>query len=640
MAFDDYLGAERARMQSQTQPQAPAYMFRDDRNAALDREQKAQAAAPAAGPFAPAKPGTGFDTFSKDLEAGAPAAKAPGSNPFAPADTKGMVSGAISRLLSNPTGGFDQQTTLAREAAIKKDQQANEDLRTQAALQFLPGTGQNIAPIQQQTDAQRLAMRDFDLSAAAGHAKAEQEGLQTGAALGLQQEGQHLSAEQAARQLAESQRQFNETLPIQAAQAKAAADLGLAGLDLEKTKVANQANQFNTSLNFQATQADIDRKWKTGERLSSQDFTTLINKSSQEFEAAQSALNRALQEKLQGNSQAFEAAQTAAAQAFTQAMQERSLSHEEAMAASQQVFAKTMQAAGFDHDTAMQVAQLAQQANLAKQQMDLQETMHIADLAQSDRQFGQRLGLDYQQLDQQKEQFLANFNQQADQFEKEFGLKSEQVKQALASKDVEDALQRVTIGLELTKNNPDAMKPFAQQLARTMGKALGFSDAQIEAGIKDGSLTSFAGGSGSSTGSTSIATAPTANNDTVQAGMDSLASEVGKLNSGVKVETLRPHIQNLSQWWNEGGKAALTKNLHDPYAISVVTEDLAPLIQAGMTPDAVKRAVPWLPASVIDLALSNAGLAPAPAAKDPTAGMTVAPTDVSGMYGLAGWRFP
>jgi hypothetical protein len=47
--------------------------------------------------------------------------------------------------------------------------------------------------------------------------------------------------------------------------------------------------------------------------------------------------------------------------------------------------------------------------------------------------------------------------------------------------------------MELTKNNPEAMKSFAEQLARTMGKALGFSEEQIAAGIKSGALMPTAG---------------------------------------------------------------------------------------------------------------------------------------------------
>src|SRR3954464_14516349 len=118
MAFDDYLGAERARMAAQN-PQAPAYQFREDRNASLDRAAGADAAAAKANPFTPADgaaktPFTparmsndGFAGFQKDLEAGAPTpAKPSGNNPFAPS-AGSQVSGAISRLLSNPTGGFD-----------------------------------------------------------------------------------------------------------------------------------------------------------------------------------------------------------------------------------------------------------------------------------------------------------------------------------------------------------------------------------------------------------------------------------------------------------------------------------------------------------------------------------------------------
>jgi hypothetical protein len=555
MAYDDYLGAERARMAAQA-PQAPAYMFRDDRNAALDRQTAQTTAAmktPAAptGPFAPSQPGTGFDAFSKDLEAGG-TAKASGSNPFAPVDTSGAVSGAISRLLSNPTGGFDANAAIARQNAVKGNQQANEDLRTQAALEFLPGTGQAFTPVQQQTDQQTLGMRDFDAKTAADRATAEQQGLQAGAGLGLQQSGQKLSAEQAAAALAETQRQFNEHLPIEAATAKSQADIaagnldvskgqlalntqlgqgelgiskeklafdkqiGLGNLSLEQQKVANQASQFATQAAFQefalksgmdqhtadlawqSNQKEIERKWTTGERLSSEEFTTLVNQSQQTYQAAQSALDRQLQTTLQGNTQAFQAAQTAAAQAFAEKMQAGTFSHDEAMAASQQAFTKVMTDAGFDHDTAMQTAQLAQQANLANQQMQLQETMHMADLAQSDKQFGAKLGLDYNQLAAQATEFNASLAEKSSEFAQQFGLDQKQVDAALQSADFQNSMQRIQIGMELTKNNPDAMQPFAQQLATTMGKALGLSDDQIAAGIKSGALTVGTGTTGNS----------------------------------------------------------------------------------------------------------------------------------------------
>jgi hypothetical protein len=539
MAFDDYLSQERDRLK--TQPQAPAYQFRDDRNADLDRQASAQAAAAkvnpfqaagtGSGPFAPAKSTSGgFEGFQSDLEAGAPSPARPaGNNPFAPKDTGAQVSGAISRLLANPTGGFDQSAALARQNAVKTNQVQNEDLRNQAALSFLPGTGQGFTPIQQQTDQQTLAMRDFDARTAADRANAEQQGLQTGVSAGLQQEGQRISAEQAARQLAETSRQFNETLPIQAAQARTAAELGQGNLDVSKgqlalsgelgrgnlslaqQQVANQVSQFASAQDFQkyalekglsAEQAklawqsnenEVGRKWTSGERLSSQEFTSLINKSSQEFESAQNTLNRALQLDVQGNAQKFEAAQTAAAQAYDKAKTEAGMSHEEAMAASQQAFAQQMQAAGFSQEQTMQATQLAQQANIAKQQMDLQETMHMADLAQNDKQFGQRLGLDYTQLAQQGAQFQQNLATQSGQWAQEFGLDKQKLDAALASEEFKTSLERAQIGMELTKNNPEAMKSFAEQLARTMGKALGFSEEQIAAGIKSGALMPTAG---------------------------------------------------------------------------------------------------------------------------------------------------
>lgn len=640
MAYDDYLGAERARMQ---QPQAPAYMFRDDRQAELDRAQGAQTAAmgaavKAAGPFAPAKPGTGFDSFTKDLEAGAPtAAKASGSNPFAPADTKGQVSGAISRLLANPTGGFDQQAALARQGAVKKDQQANEDLRSAAALQFLPGTGQAFAPVQQQTDAQRLAMRDFDLQTAGARADAERQGLGTGISAGLQQEGQRISAEQAAQALAETQRQFNETMPIQAAQARTAAEqgqqsldlqrelglgnlglskeklafdkqIGLGNLSLAQQQVANQASQYATDLDFkkyalqkgldehqadlawQSNQKEIERKWTSGERLSSQEFTALINKNNQAFEEAQNALSRTLQLDLQGNAQKFEAAQTAAAQAYNTARQEAGFSHDQAMQASTQAFTKAMQEAGFSQEQSMQAAQLAQQANLAKQQMDLQETLHMADLAQSDRQFGQRLGLDYDQLQQHRLEFSAELSQRADQFAQTFGLQSEQVKAAMARDEVQDAMERVTIGLELSKDNPAAMQALAGNFAQAMGRALGFTPEQIAAGMAAPLAKVFQGGT----------TTPAPTIDTVQGGLDALQSYAGKMKAGTNVAALEKKVSQM-------GAALASPNI-DPLArYSVIMTGAAPLVQAGLDRAAVKKVAPFLTADDIEIVFNQVG---------------------------------
>lgn len=579
-AFDDYLASERARMASQSNPlspqgagmngaqataapsapQAPAYQFRDDRNADLNRQAGVQAAAIKANPFgsqsatggaqspftpsAPTSSAAGFQGFQSDLEAGAPTPARPsGNNPFAPAP-QASVSSAISRLLSNPTGSFDQTNAIARQNAVKSNQQANEDLRSQAALQFLPGSGQAFAPAQQQTDQQLLAMRDFDATAAANRTAAEQQGLQTGASLGLQDQGQKLNAQQAAAQLAETQRQFNQEFPLQAAQAASQASvaqgnlgvsqgqlalnqqlgtgnlalnqqqldlqkqLGLGNLSLEQQKVANQASQFTSQLDYQkyalqkgmdqhtadlawqANQQAIQQKWQTGERLSSEEFTTLINTNQQTFDAAQNSLNRTLQLNMQSNAQGFQAAQTAAAQAFDKAMQESGFDQQRALQASQQVFQQEMQKAGFTQEQTMQAAQLTQQANLAKQQMDLQETMHMADLAQSDKQFGQKLGLDYAQLTDQKQQFMMNLQEQKTEFGKQFGmamdelgLKKEQVNQALGDDQFQQQLEKAQIGMQLAKDNPDAMAPFAKSLAETMGKALGMTDDQIHQGV-------------------------------------------------------------------------------------------------------------------------------------------------------------
>lgn len=775
MAFDEMLAAERQRLAAQA-PQAPAYQFRDDRNAALKNDAATTAASikadpfkagGTAGPFAPAET-SGFSAFSKDLEAGAPtAAKPSGSNPFAPADTKAQVNGAISRLLQSPTKAFDQQSAIARENAVTGNQVQNEDLRTQAALSFLPGTGQGFTPLQKQSDQQMLAMRGFDQQTAAGHSQAEQAGLQAGIGAGQAQQGIDNNMKQFEADLglrtagqAENSRQFNESLALnaansanaaalgqsdltlrekslsqsasqfqdqlsfqkdslakgyteaeaarawqsaensaqrassekvafadlsvrekqlaqagaqfqdqlsfqkyalaqgyteaetarawqstqnqaqiassekiamadlsvrektlaqsanqfqdqlafqkdslakgftenetqrawQAAQAEkaqtfqgdqAAKDreqanaqfyeslglskeklaldktLGLGNLSIAQQQVANQASQFATEdefkryalqkgldadsakLAWQSNESEIQRKWTSGERMSSEEFTSLVNKSQQTFEAAQNSLNRTLQLDVQGNSQKFEAAQTAAAQAYDAAKTDKGMSHEDALAASTQAFQKEMQAAGFTNEQALQAAQLSQQANIAKSQMELQSVMHMADLAQSDKQFGQKMGLDYAQLDQQASQFSASLAENAAEFAKTFGLNESQVNAALKSDEFKSELEKVQIGMQLSKDNPDAAKLFAKSLASTMGKALGLSPEDIAKGAaffeeSGGTASTVTGGSG----------------DALQAAKDSVDTVIGSLPASVNADKVKAELAATVQ----GGK--------------------------------------------------------------------------------------
>lgn len=599
MAFDDYLGAERKRIQDQQQPQAPAYMFRDDRNADLDRAQGAQTAAmgvaaKAAGPFAPAKPGSGFDSFSKDLEAGAPsAAKATGSNPFAPADTKGQVSGAISRLLSNPTGGFDQQASLARQGAVKKDQQANEDLRGAAALQFLPGTGQAFAPMQQQTDAQRLGMRDLDLQIAGQRADAEQQGLQAGVSAGLQQEGQRLSAEQAAAQLKETIRQFNETIPIQAANAKVAADIGYGNLGVAKgtldlntelgrgqiglgTRAADTADaRLNLDDKLGTRAADLgDKRLGLDEKLGfagldtqkeiaalSASTQTNIAKlniiAAQDLKKIDAAANNASDllkmgytvgedGKMQGiydvavidDDGRIVGSRKGGLAEYTTNIQSHNnyldRLHDKTMADinnsaldDRQLLSmgytrgedgkprgmfevETTDAMGnvigtrsgglseYTASSEEKINRLRQAFNAAEsdkdrsqiqQKIDNENNYNIAALAQTDKHFGEKMGLDWATLDAHKDEFRQTFTQRASEFAQTFGLDEKQVTAALSSNEVKSAIEIAQIGIELTKNNPEAMKAFAEKLARTMGRALGFSPEQIEKGIQSGALT-------------------------------------------------------------------------------------------------------------------------------------------------------
>lgn len=746
MAFDDYLGAERARLNTQA-PQAPAYQFRDDRNAALANDASVQAAgikanplggatapgtaADASGAFAPAKtPDTGFAGFTHDLEAGAPtAAKPSGSNPFAPVDAKASVNGAISRLLQHPTGGFDQQAAIGRENAVKSNQVANQGLQQQAALQFLPGTGQSFAPAQQQTDQQLLAMRSLDATNAAGHAQAEQSGLQAGIQAGQAQQGlENTTAAQA-----EAKRQFNESLALNTATSHSAADvaqgnlgvsqgqldlskslgqgqlavsqgqlalnttlglgdlsvrekslaqtasqasdqlsfqktalaqgftaqeaqrawqatqndkdranqtaqfydtlglskeklafdkeIGLGNLSLEQTKVANQASQFTTQEDFQkyALNAGLDqktaelawqsneneaqRKFTSGERLSSEEFTTLVNKSQQDFQASQTSLASTLQLTVQGNQQKFEAAQTAAAQAYDKAKTEAGMSHEDALAASTQAFQKQMQAAGFTNDQIMQATQLTQQGNIAKQQMDLQETMHMADLASSDKQFGAKMGLDYAQLNQQSSEFNATMAKQSDQFAQTFGLNKAQVDAALKSDAFQAAVSQAQIGMQLTANNPDAMKPFAEQMARTMGQALGLSQDQIDAGIKSGALTSAT--SGTAPAGPGTVKPPTDN--VVQASTDFVSSLTGKLKSGTDIGALTASIKQLGDKIaaNPDDYASTSTKGQIGIGFTDIMNVMGSMQKAGMSQASARKALPFVPQDQFDRVVNS-----------------------------------
>jgi len=278
------------------------------------------------------------------------------------------------------------------------------------------------------------------------------------------------------------------------------AEMQARGFDQETATLLTQINheklQAEADRIFNANQAEITRKWQTGERIDTQDYEKQIEAQRENFAETQAELDRTLQLDVQENQIAWEQARLTAEQAYDDARFEKGMDHETALAESNQVFPQEMQAAGFEQEQILQGQRLTQELALTDRQLEQSDAQFTAQLAQQDAQFFEQLGLDQQKVDDNRK---AN-EDQIELATRELDLTERQINAALNSQEAQDAMGMLAIAQELELED-DAMLPFVKRVFSVMAEDMGMKKEDIKAAIK-----SFTGEGGNDTGPADVST--------------------------------------------------------------------------------------------------------------------------------------
>jgi hypothetical protein len=241
-----------------------------------------------------------------------------------------------------------------------------------------------------------------------------------------------------------------------------------------------QALQAKSLQEFEAKQADLTRAFTSGERIATEDFTknlTALQDQQQERMAKlTSDLGLTAIDKQAGYQQALQAAQ----QAHESALQKNSLDAAGAQQAADQAFQKAMQVSGFSDQQILQAQAAQYQAAETDKQLKQQYVMFTAQEAQQDKQFAADLGIKQEQVDAQKDQFAKDFGLQLQQF----GIQQDAWETTKTNQKFQDDLNLAMTGIQMWDGkDPNAIAPFVQRLATTMGQQLGMDPATLQQAI-------------------------------------------------------------------------------------------------------------------------------------------------------------
>jgi hypothetical protein len=215
---------------------------------------------------------------------------------------------------------------------------------------------------------------------------------------------------------------------------------------------------------YQAAQADIQRQWSTGERISTQTWDASMQASDQMHDEIMAKLSSTLRLDEAKNAQTFQTAFQEMQNTFTSMMAEVGFSREMAMQNATQAFQAEMQRNGYTHDEAMQASQLAAQSMENDRNRASQELMAAASMAQQDTHFMAELQQRYAFNDSDLQLRTIELSKNLELM----GLQGEQLKNAIGDSKINTAMQIAAMGMEIGDGSTGAMAPFVAQLGTAL----------------------------------------------------------------------------------------------------------------------------------------------------------------------------
>jgi len=448
--------------------------------------------------------------ISQGLSGSAPSAGSQlARNSFIKAQTEAARQNAENSALSgrDETGqivgdrrDYMTKTLLPQRMDFEAQLQAQEEQQAQARQQNAVGNLLAMEGLGEQgrgTDAQNtLAARGQDIT----------------------MRGQDIEERQASKSLAESARQFNSRQEFETWATKEgwnqdaitrawqsgenAADrtltasegalgreleryLGEGRLDIDRQQLSETIRQFDGKIAFDrwATQAglddnaaarvweghlqDLDQKWRTGERLGSQEHQVLLE--DKQIKASQLAqeFDRTTQLDVLGKTQDWERAQAEIENNYQTARDQGQMSHEQALQAARAEIETRLTQMGIGADAARQAAEIKSREWVAGLEMEQQKTLANADLLFKYESLRTQAGLDQQGIDLRK----TEVQNQVSQFAQTFGLDKAKTDALLKSEDWE----RQAILMELSGDDPDMVGFASHQFVDLIASQFGIS---------------------------------------------------------------------------------------------------------------------------------------------------------------------
>jgi hypothetical protein len=268
-------------------------------------------------------------------------------------------------------------------------------------------------------------------------------------------------------------------------------------LGLDKSQFAEQIRQFNSREDFdrwatqkgldqqdkeliwRSNEADVARKWETGERLGTQEHQVNITRLQGEVDKDKAAFMQVLGVQTMEKQAEIDTLAAATANEYQTARDTRAMTHEQAMETMKASMTAQLEQAGYDHDTAMQAAELHAVAVEKAKDREMATLEAKAELMYKYQSLASQEGISKEQIAVQREQ--ANNTLMLGL--KELGLDEQKITAAIASQEFQDRAGMIATMMEMGGDSADvADKAGTMFLALMKEKGL-ISDEQYQAGI-------------------------------------------------------------------------------------------------------------------------------------------------------------
>lgn len=245
--------------------------------------------------------------------------------------------------------------------------------------------------------------------------------------------------------------------------------LGDKGLDMDEQKLAENIRQFDSKeafdkwatqagldaqsneLIWKSNEADISRKWETGERLSTQEHQVNLTNLQNQLDVGKINLQQTLKIDTMDKQAAIDKTMAEAANDYQVARDTKAMSHDMAMEEFRTNNTAKLEALGYDHQTAMQATEIQAQAIEKAKDRNLETLQAKAELAYKYKSLADQTGLSQQEID-------LKTKTAADQISiglQQLGLDTKKVEAAIASQDFQERAGVLSTMMEMGADNPD-----------------------------------------------------------------------------------------------------------------------------------------------------------------------------------------